>query len=357
MVLKNKSIHAIAKNVIDWYDYNRRDLAWRKDTNPYTVWLSEIIFQQTKIEQGAVYYEKLVDKFPTVFDLANADEMEVLKVWEGLGYYSRARNLHFSAKVIVNKFNGNFPNTYDSILELKGVGPYTAAAIASISFKLPYPAIDGNVLRVSSRLFLIEEPIDINSTRKKILNKLNSVIDPLRPGDFNQGMMELGALICKPTKPLCNQCPVVDFCLAFKNNMQMLLPIKSKKVKVKDVYFDFLLFHSETSLLIEKRKSGIWQGLYQFPLKENVIRQSEEKIIAHILSISPDSSLEIEVSSIYKHTLSHRVIHAKFYLISINTLENITDFKMIKKTDITSYPFPRLINRFLESNTAKKNYM
>lgn len=355
MILNNNSIHPLTGSLVDWYSINKRDLPWRTNPKPYNVWLSEIIFQQTKIEQGIGYYERIVNKFPSVYDLARASEDEVLKAWEGLGYYSRARNLHHSAKVIVNDFNGDFPKEYKDILALKGVGPYTAAAISSIAFEEPYPAIDGNVLRVASRLFLIQNPIDAISTRKRIEEELNSIIDFVNPGDFNQAMMELGALVCKPQKPLCDQCPVSHHCLAFKENLQSELPIKKKKVKVKEVFFNFLVFHTESSILIEKRKDGIWKGMYQFPLKEDNLIQEDEIIIEYIQSVFSNKKLVIEVSKIYKHILSHRIIYAKFYLIKVDSLDNFNGYEVIYKEDLSNYPLPRLIHRFLSSETAKQN--
>lgn len=356
MLLNSNSIHPLSVKLLEWYSVHKRDLPWRHNPKPYNVWLSEIIFQQTKIDQGIGYYEKIIEKFPSVYDLADASENDVLKVWEGLGYYSRARNLHYSAKEIVHNLNGKFPSDYKSILALKGVGPYTAAAILSIVYNLPYPAIDGNVLRVSSRLFLIKEPIDSSSTKKLIEEELNELIDQNRPGDFNQAMMELGALICKPRNPLCNECPISEFCIAYKESMQSELPIKKKKTKSIDVYFKYFIFYSNDHILIEKREEGIWKGMYQFPLKHNK-RRDDAVIYDQIQDLYAVRDPKIIESEVYKHILSHRVIFAKFYLIKVGNLKHTIGYKKVLISKLNDYPMPRLIHRFLSSEAAVQNLM
>jgi len=357
MLLNSNSIHPITKKLITWYQVNKRDLPWRRDPHPYTTWLSEIIFQQTRIEQGLGYYERLLVKFPTVFDLAKASENEVLKAWEGLGYYSRARNLHYTAKHIVSEYGGAFPEAHEEILSLKGVGPYTAAAIASIAFKKPYPAIDGNVMRVVSRLFKVNDAIDQPSTKRWIENELLALIDKDNPGDFNQAMMELGALVCKPRNPNCEQCPISEHCMAYADKVQEEYPVKRKKVKVKHVYFFYLVFHTNTTILIEKRKGGIWNGLHQFPLKESDNDVDEGEIYTELADKYGDQIDEIVVSSYYKHLLSHRKIMAKFYLIKMDSLPAIANFNEVLKKRLTDHAMPQLIIRFLASETAKQNLM
>lgn len=352
MLLNSNSIHPLTTKILFWYSINKRDLPWRKNPKPYNVWLSEIVFQQTRIEQGLAYYERLLEKFPTVYELAASEEREVLIAWEGLGYYSRARNLHHAAKTIVKKFDGKFPGDYKDILSLKGIGPYTAAAISSIAFANARPAIDGNVLRVSSRLFLIEEPIDKESTKKNIEKALTEIIDIKHPGDFNQAMMELGALVCKPKNPHCKICPISEHCLAFHSGKQDQLPIRSKKVLVKKVYYSFLVISDLNNLLITKRKEGIWKKMYQFPL----IESDELLTIEGIRSVLERSSISpvntIYESKEYKHILSHRTIYAKFWMIKVEGSLNYKNAISIHKDDLGKYPFPRLIHRFLESEEA-----
>ena len=357
MLLNSNSIHPITRKLGTWYAVNKRDLPWRKNPEPYTTWISEIVFQQTRIEQGIGYYERLIEKFPTVYDLARASENEVLKAWEGLGYYSRARNLHYSAKQIVADYGGVFPKTHKEILGLKGIGPYIAAAISSIAFKQPYPAIDGNVLRVVSRLFKVNEEIDLPSTKKWIEKELNLLIDTENPGDFNQAMMELGALICKPKNPQCDQCPISEHCMAYADKVQEEFPVKKKKAKVKKVYFSYLVFHTDSSLIIEKRESGIWKGLHQFPLLEGDGSEDEVEVYSKLSEEYGDAINEIIATESYKHILSHREIKAKFYIIKVDVLPSITSFIEVEKKELWNYPMPRLLLRFLSSESAKQNLM
>ena len=354
MLLNSNSIHPLTIKILYWYSKSKRNLPWRENADAYAIWLSEIIFQQTRIDQGLNYYVRLIDKFPTVYDLANAEEREVLKAWEGLGYYSRACNLHHAAKTIVNDFDGKFPEDYDDILSLKGVGPYTAAAISSIAFANVKPAIDGNVLRVCSRLFLIEDPVDKASTKAIIEKELYKIIDREKPGDFNQAMMELGALLCKPQNPLCELCPISEHCIAYHSGMQDQLPKKSKKVVVKDVFYNFLVIDHQNKLMITKRNSGIWKEMYQFPLYESDkhIDIDEMKIYLDKNNLNTDSSI-IE-SDTFKHVLSHRVIYAKFWIIKTKKVLQISNTISIERKNLVDYPMPRLIHRFLESEEANK---
>ena len=333
MLLNSNSIHPITQKLLDWYFINKRDLPWRDKPAPYNVWIAEIVFQQTRIDQGMAYYDRLLKRFPTIYKLAEAEEQEVLKVWEGLGYYSRARNLHSTAKKIVNEYKGVFPNDYDTILSLKGIGPYTAAAISSIAFSKVHPAIDGNVLRVASRLFCIELPVDVQSTYKIILEKLLLIIDPSRPGDFNQAMMELGALICLPQHPKCDVCPLSSHCEAHNLGLQNELPIKRKKSKAKEMYYNYYLFYSDDEILIEKREKGIWINLYQFPLleSEGKIDNKAQKKFLDEYGIR-DNSVIIE-SEIFKHILSHIIIFARFYMVKMDRIDNFKNYI------IEVYPF------------------
>ena len=253
-----------------WYSDNKRSLPWRKTKDPYFIWLSEIILQQTRVDQGLPYYESFVASFPTVFELANATEEHVLKLWQGLGYYSRARNLHFTAKHIVSEFNGEFPNTYDELIKLKGVGDYTASAIASICFNEPTAVVDGNVYRVLARYFGIDTPINSTKGIKEFKALAQNLLPKQLVGDYNQAIMEFGARQCKPANPNCDVCPLNNSCLSLAKGRVDKLPVKLKKTKITKKYFNFLVFVSndEKTILEQRTKNGIWKNLYQFPLIE-----------------------------------------------------------------------------------------
>jgi A/G-specific adenine glycosylase len=332
--------------LLQWFEKVKRDLPWRETKNPYKIWISEIILQQTRVDQGLPYYERFIAAFPEIQDLANANEDEVLKLWEGLGYYSRARNLHFTAKIVANELRGTFPNTYKGLLELKGVGPYTAAAIGSISFGLPVAAVDGNVYRVMSRYFGIMESIDETPTKKQITELANEVLEKEHAGNHNEAVMELGATVCSPVNPTCRECPLQRGCKAFANNIQSELPIRSKKTKVRDRYFYYSVRVCNGEVLISRRGAGdIWQGLYEFPLIEVDSRLEESEIIK-LLNLS-STEVVFNVSSEFKHILSHQRIYAKFVLIKSGSFEN-SDFIRATLAGLESFAFPRLINRYLE---------
>jgi A/G-specific adenine glycosylase len=332
--------------LLQWFEKVKRDLPWRETKNPYKIWISEIILQQTRVDQGLPYYDRFIAAFPEIQDLANANEDEVLKLWEGLGYYSRARNLHFTAKIVANELRGTFPNTYKGLLELKGVGPYTAAAIGSISFGLPVAAVDGNVYRVMSRYFGIMESIDETPTKKQITELANEVLEKEHAGNHNEAVMELGATVCSPVNPTCRECPLQRGCKAFANNIQSELPIRSKKTKVRDRYFYYSVRVCNGEVLISRRGAGdIWQGLYEFPLIEVDSRLEESEIIK-LLNLS-STEVVFNVSSEFKHILSHQRIYAKFVLIKSGSFEN-SDFIRATLAGLESFAFPRLINRYLE---------
>lgn len=323
--------------ITKWYRQNQRDLPWRRTKNPYHVWLSEIILQQTRVDQGTDYYLKFIKHYPTVHDLARAEEMDVLNDWQGLGYYSRARNLHFSAKFISNELEGTFPSTYKDILKLKGVGKYTAAAIASFAFDEKKAVVDGNVYRVLSRVFDIETPIDSTQGQKEFQEIADSLIRDENPAEHNQAIMELGAMVCSP-KPKCAPCPVIGKCLAFKNKTIEQRPIKAKKTKVRDRYFHFLIFEKNGKTLLEQRtEKDVWQNMYQFPLIE-----SKELAL-------PDGYPEIDsTSEEVKHILSHQRIHARFHHFSEFPEERNDKWITLNRADIQDYPLPRIIDRYLE---------
>jgi A/G-specific adenine glycosylase len=270
-------------NLTNWFDKNKRELPWRKSNDPYKIWLSEIILQQTQVKQGLPYYNKFLKNYPNIYELARSSEDEVMKNWQGLGYYSRARNLHFTAKYIVHELNGIFPKKYIDLIKLKGVGDYTASAIASICFDESVAVLDGNVFRVLSRYFGIEIPINSTQGIKHFKSLAKSLLPKKRIGDYNQAVMEFGALQCKPKSPNCSICPINVNCVAFTTNNTKNLPIKIKRSKIKDRYFNFLVYLTKKSeTVIEKRNvKGIWQQLYQFPLIETESSVSKKNLMSY----------------------------------------------------------------------------
>ena len=330
----------------DWFRQKGRDLPWRNTSNPYFIWLSEIILQQTRVDQGLAYYLKFIDHYPTVQDLANATEDEVLNDWQGLGYYSRARNLHFSAKYIATELKGQFPNTYKDVLSLKGVGDYTAAAICSFSYNQAYPVVDGNVYRVISRYLNIETAIDSTEGKKIFKEAASELLDDKNPADHNQAIMELGALVCKPKSPDCEKCPVHEGCRAREKQTVDSLPIKSKKTKVRKRYFHYLVLLKDEHILIKKRRAGdIWQGLYDFPLIEYPTNKKPTKKELENYHIN-----KAETSETFKHILSHQQIFATFWLSDVSEHIQEKDIIRIPYHQIEDYPLPKLLIRYIESS-------
>ncbi|WP_299102390.1 A/G-specific adenine glycosylase [uncultured Winogradskyella sp.] len=336
--------------LINWYSDNKRKLPWRETKNPYYIWLSEIILQQTQVKQGLPYYENFVAKYPTIFDLASASETEVLKLWQGLGYYSRARNLHATAKHIVNTFNGVFPNNYKDLLKLKGIGDYTASAISSIAFKEVAAVVDGNVYRVLSRYFGIDTPINSTLGIKEFKTLASTLIDKEEPDTYNQAIMEFGALQCKPKNPDCNSCPINESCIALQKKKVDTLPIKLKKTKVSVKHFNFLVYiDNNGKTLFEKRThKGIWQNLYQFPLIES--KKSLSSSDFDVLDLTDTILNHIDFDySLYNdedivHKLSHQHLYTKFWIINVKELPNdAVSIKSLKKL-----PTPVLISEFIE---------
>lgn len=337
-----------------WYSVEKRDLPWRKEKNPYHIWLSEIILQQTRVAQGLPYFERFIRNYPTVGDLAKASEQEVLKDWQGLGYYSRARNLQKAALQIVNEWEGNFPATYDELKRLKGVGPYTAAAIASIAFNEPVSAVDGNVYRVLSRLFGIKEPIDQRKGQKQFKKLADHLLYQEDPGEYNQALMEFGALQCVPVSPDCNACVFQPDCVAFKQQEVAILPIKVSKVKVTTRHFNYVVFQRVGGIYMHLRKAGdIWQGLYDFPVFEAVGLLESEEIIALIKQNFQLSENEFIVQSVlgpFLHILTHQRIHAKFWLVQIFHNLHHKDINFVPLSGLDKIPLPRLIETVLKQN-------
>lgn len=339
-----------SSNIIKWYGNFKRDLPWRNTKDPYKIWLSEIILQQTQVKQGLPYYQKFIAAFPTVTELANANEEQVLKLWQGLGYYSRARNLHFAAKQIQNL--GAFPNNYKDIISLKGVGEYTAAAIASFAFKLPYAVVDGNVYRLLSRFYGIDTPINSTKGKKQFAELAQSLITPNQPDTYNQAIMEFGSQMCKPKLPNCENCPIRTECKAYSNSSTHLLPLKQGKINVKTVYFDYFFFKMNDYTLIKKRTSkGIWQNLYEFPLIESHEMLKPEDILTHEQFELWTKNLDFSVKYVcnFKHILSHRKIFARFWEINCRNRLPRTAFEKIKINVIDEFAVSRLTEKFIQA--------
>jgi A/G-specific adenine glycosylase len=333
-----------------WYLQNKRELPWRNTTNPYPIWLSEIVLQQTRVAQGLPYFLRFINAFPTVSDLANAHEEEVLKLWQGLGYYSRARNLHKTAQEIAFNRDGIFPGNYAELLKLKGIGEYTAAAIASFSYNEAVPVVDGNVFRVLSRYFDIETDISSASAKKEFTALANELLPKGKANIFNQAIMEFGALQCVPKSPDCQTCVLNQSCLALQKKKVAQLPVKSKKIKVTKRYFNYLVFSDEVqNTLIQKRTDkGIWHNLYEFPLIETENSETDETILNLIQNqkhiVNTIKKIEIFNSETIIHKLSHQHLNIKFWNIDVSgTIENGIDCNSAK-----SYPFPIVIFNFID---------
>ena len=337
--------------LISWYSVNKRNLPWRTSKNPYNIWLSEIILQQTQIKQGLPYYEAFLENFPSVEALAKASETSVLNLWQGLGYYSRARNLHFTAKYIAETLNGEFPKNYKSLLGLKGVGEYTASAIASICYEESVAVVDGNVYRVLARYFGIDTPINSTEGIKQFKALAKSLLPHSNFGDYNQAVMEFGSQQCKPKSPNCETCPLLASCKAYATGSIKNLPVKLKKTKVTKKYFNFLVVDSDDhkTLLEQRTQKGIWQQLYQFPLIETSASVSEKEFLVHLdksnkINIPYKTVLLFNTSDII-HKLSHQELHVKFWILHTKTSPK----NAVKWSDITSYPVPAVIERFINN--------
>ena len=330
-----------SEQILEWYKNHKRALPWRETNNPYVIWLSEIILQQTRVEQGMPYFHRFLEQFPNVTKFAEADESEILRLWQGLGYYSRARNMHKASKYILDNFAGEFPTTYDSLIKLPGVGEYTAAAISSFSSNSSYAVLDGNVFRVLSRYFGIETAI--NSTEgKKIFSALaTELIDKEHPGEYNQAIMDFGALQCKPKSPNCGDCPLRLDCYALKTSKVDLLPVKNKGKKSRDRFFHYFVSEREDgAILMSQRVAGdIWANLYEFPLIESAEHLNQEGLLELPEFQELFGDVEIEkIEGPLKHILSHQNIYATFYRVKSGNI-------MIDKK--------RLWNYFLSENLDK----
>ncbi|SNQ43589.1 A/G-specific adenine glycosylase [Cellulophaga lytica] len=337
-----------SQKILDWYTLNKRSLPWRNTVNPYKIWLSEIMLQQTRVAQGTSYYLSFEKHFPTIFDLANASEEKVLKLWQGLGYYSRARNLHFTAKHIVNNLNGEFPNTYKELVKLKGVGDYTASAIASISFNEQQAVVDGNVYRVLARYYGVDLPINSTEGIKYFKKLATEVMHTSNIRDYNQGIMEFGALQCSPKKPNCNTCPLSSSCVALEKNLVSTLPIKLKKTKIKKRNFNYLVVVDAVgnTMLQQRKGKGIWQNLYEFPLLEDEVNETNIKeLYAKVLPKVEVKSFSLYNKDVIVHKLSHQHLYTHFWILHTNAiLEDGITFSELKK-----YPVPVLIADYIKT--------
>ncbi|MDH7446082.1 A/G-specific adenine glycosylase [Aquimarina sp. 2201CG14-23] len=344
-----------SKKLISWYLQNKRSMPWRETTDPYRIWLSEIILQQTRVAQGLPYYLAFTGQYPTVFDLAKAEEEQVLKLWQGLGYYSRARNLHFTAKYIANDLNGVFPDNYKDLLKLKGVGDYTASAIASICYNEAVPVVDGNVYRVLSRYFNIDTPINSTTGIKEFKKIAFELIDPEQPATYNQAIMEFGALQCKPQSPYCIVCPLNDSCGSLQKGTVVSLPVKLKKLKIKKRYFNYLIFviNNRQTIIKQRRGKGIWQNLYEFPLIEgdgelDLITIKEDTVYKSLVK-DMDIELTLFEEKFVVHKLSHQHLYTRFYIIKIDKSPEIREeYELIESNKIHSYPVPILLGNFID---------
>ncbi|MDK2977703.1 MAG: A/G-specific adenine glycosylase [Bacteroidales bacterium] len=344
------------KTFVTWYEQNKRGLPWRETNDPYYIWISEIILQQTRINQGIRYYYNFIKQFPDIYTLANAPIEEVLKIWQGLGYYSRARNMHYAAQQIINHYHGMFPDSFHELLKLKGIGEYTAAAIASIAFNIPEPALDGNVYRVLSRLYGIAESPQKADGKKTFKQKATELIKNQPPGIFNQALMEFGALQCIPKNPDCTHCMLKNLCFAFKNNMVNELPLKKLKIIQSNRYFHFLHIHYQNKIYIEQRtQNDIWKLLYQLPLIETNKPVYTENLTKQTLWKNLFKGTTVNIQNISKeilHHLSHQKLFAKFYHINIDHPNSylLNNYMEINAEDIEKYSIPKLLDNFLRIN-------
>jgi A/G-specific adenine glycosylase len=345
----------ISLKIIDWYEQNKRKLPWRGIKDPYRIWISEIILQQTRVNQGLDYYLRFVGRFPVVADLAEAELDEVLKYWQGLGYYSRARNLHKAACQIMEIHKGVFPVRYEDILKLSGVGVYTAAAISSLAFNEAHAVVDGNVYRVLSRLFGVETPTDSGSGIKEFAALADRFLDRTHPGLHNQALMEFGALQCVPVSPACFRCPVAGQCVAFKTGRVDKLPYKQGKVKIKERFFNYFYIEYDGCIFIQRReKQDIWKNLYEFPLIESdrqlTVSELMNTVECNEIFRDIESVIVKRVDSPRKHVLTHRHIYATFVRVEIsNTNSYLEQLTKISVGDMDRYAFSRLTELFLET--------
>lgn len=347
---------SFGKKIINWYEKNKRELPWRNTKNPYLIWLSEIILQQTRIDQGLPYYYKFSETYPDVSALAKANIDDVLKLWQGLGYYTRARNLHATAKIIDKDFSGKFPGEYESIKKLKGIGDYTASAIASFAFNHKHPVVDGNVYRLLSRQFGIYTPVDTSRGKKEFTALAETLMEDFPPSIYNQAIMEFGSVVCKPANPQCDICPLSASCFAFNSKKVSSLPVKKSKAKTRNRYFNYLVIRNKNFFYIRKRiAKDIWQGLHDFPLIETNNRDDVSEIIRSPewkKTFNNKNVALLKVSHEFRHVLSHQHIHARFIEVVVKASilkESHPEWKKVTPVSVKKFAVPRLIEKFLDT--------
>jgi len=329
-------------------DENKRQMPWKGETNPYKIWLSEIILQQTRVEQGWDYYARFTKAYPTIAKLAKAPEQEIFKLWEGLGYYTRCKNLIATAKFIAGEKNGKFPDTYDEILKLKGVGPYTAAAIGSFAFNLPHAVVDGNVFRVLARFFGIDTAIDSTTGKKNITALAEQLLEKSKPGIYNQAIMDFGAVICKPKNPLCSSCPLNKNCAALKLNLVNQLPVKAGKLVKKTRWLYYFVLQYEGKTYVRKRPAkDIWENLYEFVLLEKESMLNEALLKKSVFLKDADN---IAISKQYRQQLTHQTIHGRFVYARIKSPFLPKGYTAVGPAALKKLPFPKFITAWLAEN-------
>lgn len=353
--MKGSVSETIRSKIKAWYRKNRRDLPWRKTSDPYHIWVSEIILQQTRVSQGIGHYLKFVSRFPDLKTLAAATEEDVLKTWQGMGYYTRARNLYKTAVLITDSYNGIFPGTLEELVKLPGIGSYTAAAIASIAYRYPVPTIDANVIRIIARLYGMQQDIHSAGLKKKIETLTMELLDQENPGEFNQAMMDFGSLQCTPGVPGCSSCPLNQYCKAHLTGMEDKIPMRKEKKKLQHRYFHYLVLTDHGHVWLHKRTGNdIWHSLYEFPLAEMPAGKQPDAESWYKATGIPDIQPE-KISKTYRHTLSHQMIHATFYQATIppGHKQPGDEFVRVPVQSIGTYPLPVLIARYLaDSGTA-----
>jgi A/G-specific adenine glycosylase len=354
--MQNKELaRFFQQQLLDWYRPEARPLPWKGIQNPYHIWLSEIILQQTRVEQGRDYYLRFVEAYPRIEDLAAAPDDEVMKLWEGLGYYSRARNLLSAARYVVDELGGAFPTTYTQIRQLKGVGPYTAAAIASFAFNLPHAVVDGNVFRVLSRFFGIATPQDSTEGKKQFAQLAESLLDVNQAARYNQAIMDFGATVCLPRAPKCSQCPLRGACVALHEQRVAELPVKSKKILKSERYFHYFLLNYAGKIFIQKREEkDIWMHLYQFPLWESTHLDLRSDAVKARLSENWHLTTQVRQSSkVFQQVLTHQLVLVRFWELDLNELPEMIpqNWILIPREDLGKYAFPKVIDRYLGDKT------
>ncbi len=355
-------LQVFVKKLLKWnMKFNDRKMPWKGEKDPYKIWLSEIILQQTRVDQGLAYYNRFVAQFPTVTDLANAPETTVFKLWEGLGYYTRCKNLIATARYISNELDGKFPDQYNDILALKGVGPYTAAAIGSFAFNLPHAVVDGNVFRVLSRYFAIATPTDSTEGKKMFTKLADELVDRKLPGIYNQAIMDFGAIICKPQLPQCISCILNSTCKAYNTGMVQQLPVKEKSIKRTTRWLYYLVIEMGNNLFVNKRGAGdIWENLYEFVLKESAqpLDLTIKENISFLAEMLKGKKFQIiNVSPVYKQLLTHQTIQGQFIYIKLNQKVILKNYQVIPKTELNQLPFPKFISNYLKDKNVSLNLL